>query len=602
MAIDRESALRKAEKLLRQGRLDQAIEEYVRLVEDQPRDLTTANALGDLCVRAGRIEQAVAQYARIAGYLAREGFLPKAAALYKKILKVSPHDESALLQAADLAARQGLLADARGYLTAVIERRTARGDLRGAAEIRVRLGGIDPADVPSNVRAARARAELGDGAGAAAALRALAADLRAKHRDDEARNVLEEAVHLDAGDGEGRIGLAALYAAQGAWERAAALLPDNPGADPEIRVLAVEVRLRTGAGDAVAEELGSLAEERPELVAKLAERLAADAPESAFRCAEAVCERGVVRQDWPAALAPLQAFVAQVPDHVPALMKLVEVCVDAGLEVEVAAAQAQLADAYLLRGSGHEARVIAEDLVARDPLNPAHRARLRQALVLLGEPDPDRAVAERLTGPAPILVPALDFDLSDLPASDRGPAVAGPPDVIEVDLSQALEGLVVEAVEPPGGDAAAEEPPLDEVFQHLRVAADRLSAADAARDQYQRALQLEAAGRDVEAAALLELAARSPRLRFEAAGRLARLLVRCGRPQQAVDWFERAAQAPAPTPDANLELLYDLGLLLEENGEWARALAVYLELQTDTGAYRDVDARVDRLTKSEMRG
>ncbi|HVB37433.1 MAG TPA: tetratricopeptide repeat protein, partial [Vicinamibacterales bacterium] len=162
MATDRDTALRKAEKLLRQGRLDQAIEEYVRIVEEHPHDLTSANALGDLCVRAGQVEQAVAQYARIAGYLAREGFLSKAAALYKKILKIRPLDEPTLLQAADIAARQGLLADARSYLTAVIDRRTARGDARGAAEIRVRLGGIDPGDVEASLAAARARAELGE--------------------------------------------------------------------------------------------------------------------------------------------------------------------------------------------------------------------------------------------------------------------------------------------------------------------------------------------------------------------------------------------------------------------------------------------------------
>ena len=54
MALDRDNTLKKAEKLLRQGRLDGAIAEYVKLVEDQPRDWNTANMLGDLYARAGR--------------------------------------------------------------------------------------------------------------------------------------------------------------------------------------------------------------------------------------------------------------------------------------------------------------------------------------------------------------------------------------------------------------------------------------------------------------------------------------------------------------------------------------------------------------------
>ena len=37
-------------------------------------------------------------------------------------------------------------------------------------------------------------------------------------------------------------------------------------------------------------------------------------------------------------------------------------------------------------------------------------------------------------------------------------------------------------------------------------------------------------------------------------------------------------------------------------GETARALAVWLELQSDAGAYRDVDARVDRLVRAEAQG
>ena len=48
VAIDRAVALRQAEKLVRQGKLDQAIAEYFTVVEDQPRDWNTANLLGDL--------------------------------------------------------------------------------------------------------------------------------------------------------------------------------------------------------------------------------------------------------------------------------------------------------------------------------------------------------------------------------------------------------------------------------------------------------------------------------------------------------------------------------------------------------------------------
>jgi len=74
VAIDRASILRNAEKLLRQGKLDEAIAAYLRAVEDQPRDWNTANTLGDLYLRVGQTDRAVAQYVRIADSLSHDGF------------------------------------------------------------------------------------------------------------------------------------------------------------------------------------------------------------------------------------------------------------------------------------------------------------------------------------------------------------------------------------------------------------------------------------------------------------------------------------------------------------------------------------------------
>jgi hypothetical protein len=70
----------------------------------------------------------------------------------------------------------------------------------------------------------------------------------------------------------------------------------------------------------------------------------------------------------------------------------------------------------------------------------------------------------------------------------------------------------------------------------------------------------------------------------------------------AIEWFERAAQAPAPSEEEGHMLMYELADALESVGEVARALAICIELQSHAPEFRDVGARVDRLAKVQTRG
>jgi Flp pilus assembly protein TadD len=75
--FDREGALKSAEKALKLGKIDAAIAEYVKIVEAQPRDWNSANALGDLYVRAGQTEKGISQYVRIADTWTPRGSIRK---------------------------------------------------------------------------------------------------------------------------------------------------------------------------------------------------------------------------------------------------------------------------------------------------------------------------------------------------------------------------------------------------------------------------------------------------------------------------------------------------------------------------------------------
>lgn len=137
-----ELTLDDAHRLLREGKVDGAIDAYAALLKERPDDWTTANRLGDLYVQTGQTDKAVDQFSHVAHCLVERNLLPKAAALYKKVLKVAPGDESTRGQLVDLALRQGFRVEAIGHLSALAEQRRAAGDDAGALEVQARIDSL----------------------------------------------------------------------------------------------------------------------------------------------------------------------------------------------------------------------------------------------------------------------------------------------------------------------------------------------------------------------------------------------------------------------------------------------------------------------------
>jgi tetratricopeptide (TPR) repeat protein len=665
LAIDRGEALKKAEKLLRQGKLDLAIAEYARVVEEQPNDWNTRNALGDLYIRASQPDKACAQYVQIADHLMHEGFYPRAAAIYKKILKIKPDEEAVSLNLGEISAKQGLLADAKAYFTAVANKRRARGDRAGADEMTVRLGSLDPNDFEARALAARTLAGSGEAIAAAIQYRAMHADLLEKGRPQEALAALKEAVRYNHDDVEARAELAKAAVAEGDLDGAKVYLDrEIAGSDPVLLMALMEIELRSGATDSAREILAQLLHTDESLRTKIVElawTIAPTAPEGAFVCIDTAVDAELSAGNYMDAAAILQEFVTRVSGQIGALLKLVEICVDGGLEATMYEAQAMLADAYLERGQGAEARVIAEDLVAREPWEHSHIERFRRALVMLDVPDPDTLIADRLSGHSPFIStdpfmapetfgsPEPSFEAAppapeaaiepepepepqameepepqparrraaptpargsepDIPLRPRSPAAVPPKSTkagggeLDIDLSDALAELqgMITAPAPKAKPAPAAS--LDDAFQDFRSEVSRQSGSHEAAEQMTLAKTYLEMGMVDEALAALTEAARAPAYRFEAGSMLGRMYQKKNDLAKAAEWLERAAEAPAPSAGEGRELLYDLGAILETVGETARALAVFLELQAEAGEYRDVAARVERLARVQTGG
>jgi tetratricopeptide (TPR) repeat protein len=683
--FDREAALKAAEKALKLGKVDAAIVEYVKVVEAQPRDWNSANALGDLYVRSKQVEKGVQQYTRIADHLAGEGFYPKAAALYKKILKIKPDDEYSMLQSGDLAAKQGTLADAKQFFLQVAERRKGRGDRKGAAEVAIRLGTLDPEDLDARLRAGQLAAEMGDNAVALREFREVAAKLekQERHADalvplqlaydldqtddairarlfaaylgsnpvaarkvasgigelkdvaaafekagegDAALGVLAEIADLDPADLDIRANLALAYVGRGDLEKARTYLSaETAGSNPALWLTLAEMELRANRlpeGKAAVVQALALDREQAQAAVVLGCRLAEANSEAGYQPIDAVADAALAEGDFTAAAVALHEFTTRVRSHLVALMRLVEICVDGDLEGTIYEAQAALADAYLDADRAMEARIISEDLVAREPWNKTNIDRFRRALVMLGESDPDAIIADRLSGDSPFLA-TEKMDLNDGVSFDTPPVEEPPARVVEntsrnepapaaTAVSSGMEIDLTDLLAEPEGDAPLPPAPLplvpppprslDQVFRGMRDESNRASSEEAAAEQYRLALTYHEMGMVEDAIKALEGAARSPRQRFDSASMLGRLYLERKDTNQAIEWLERAAEAPAPTPDAGRALLYDLAKTLESVGEHSRALAVFVELESESGGYRDVAGQIERLSKVQARG
>ena len=100
--FDRRAALDNAQRLVQQNKLSPAIEAYERLTRQDPSDWASANTLGDLLVRAHRADQAIREYLRVAHYLTSTGFLARAGAIYRKVLRLDPTHVEALRETESL--------------------------------------------------------------------------------------------------------------------------------------------------------------------------------------------------------------------------------------------------------------------------------------------------------------------------------------------------------------------------------------------------------------------------------------------------------------------------------------------------------------------
>ncbi|MDE3033924.1 MAG: tetratricopeptide repeat protein, partial [Acidobacteriota bacterium] len=260
MAIDRNKVKKEADKYLAAGKVDRAIEELRRLLEDNPKDLVTMNTIGDLYLQIRRIPEAVEVFRRLAIAHEREGFALKAVAILQKTMRSAPDDIDIAQRLADLYRQTNKIKEAVQVHLQVAEHFQKKGLIKRALEEFAKLVDLDPKNLKNKVRLADLYNKEGMKDRAAAIYLEVAESLAMEQMHAEAQQIMERAKAMVSTPQvfltQSRLGVI-----QGDYATAAqhlrAGLETNPRNTDLLEALA-EIELRSGHPDRALEALAEI--------------------------------------------------------------------------------------------------------------------------------------------------------------------------------------------------------------------------------------------------------------------------------------------------------------------------------------------------------
>jgi tetratricopeptide (TPR) repeat protein len=153
--------LQDAERYVLQGKVQQAIGEYLKIVKCDPKDVLILNTVGDLYLRQGDTDEANKCFSQVAEEYVHNNFFLKAIAVYKKILDGDPRNLEISSIVASLYAKQGLNIDARNQYLRVASLLEKEGKSKELLEAYEKIVELDSSN--SNIQRKLAELHLAQG-------------------------------------------------------------------------------------------------------------------------------------------------------------------------------------------------------------------------------------------------------------------------------------------------------------------------------------------------------------------------------------------------------------------------------------------------------
>jgi pilus assembly protein FimV len=387
LGFNKAKVLSAAEKYVQQGKLQNAIAEYEKILKHDPKDLTVLNTVGDLYARLGQSDEACNCFKSVGDAYAQQGFTVKAIAMYKKLTKLKSSLEG-VLKLAELYTQQGLFNDARQQYLQVAEEFLRNGQLEQAVRIFQKTLEMDPENVAMKVRLAEVYVRLGKKNDAWQIFSSAAEQLRSRGQLAPAEDILQRMLTLDPTNAQALLlrGRNAMEAGDSA--AAVAYLQKVPDLDskPDAQKLLFQAYLaadRLTEAGALATKLLNTHNDFEALssfvVALMKNGLYQDALQLYYEYADQL-----MAADKAKTLETLHTIIGHVRGEPESLERLLELFQKAGETTHVSEVIELLAHASVNKGDLEKARELYQQLTAMEPQNPIHAQNLQQVSAKLG--------------------------------------------------------------------------------------------------------------------------------------------------------------------------------------------------------------------------
>ena len=381
--FNKQKVLSNAEKYVQQGKIQNAIAEYEKVLKNDSKDLTVTNTVGDLYTRLGETDKATTCFKTVGDAYASQGFTVKAIAMYKKICKLQPSLES-LLKLAELYSQQGLFNDARAQYLQVAEEFLKANELENAVRIFQKILEMDPENSNMRVRLAEVYVRLNKKTEAWQIFSAAAESLRSKGSLSEAEAILHRMLKLDPNNtyallmqGKNMIESGDAAGAVTALQK----IPDIDSHPDGLRDL-LKAYLQTGQlseAGGIASKLLTVHNDLAAISSFADALMQAGQYENALQVFDQHAER-LLAENSDKVLDSLHAIIGHVRENPDSLKKLLDLFHKAGDTSHVSEVTELLAHASVQSGDLSEARDLYQKLASLEPANPIHVQNYQQVV------------------------------------------------------------------------------------------------------------------------------------------------------------------------------------------------------------------------------